>query len=361
MERDEESGLACHGARYYLATAARWLSTDPAGISQTLNVYAYCDNNPVTRVDTDGRQFLDSEKASSRYAGSLLQTPTPQPGPVVDSPAPAAGSGQPVPPPTPYEEGWFEAVLSGRSEPSFGKSLIPIFGSWQNANYNFNQGTWGWGIFYTILAATDVLLVRSLLTAGGKIALAGIRAGVSALTNISLKAAGEGIVSAFKVLVRELHPFRGRGGGLRIQERLTRFFWQTRASYDAHSSVVYRLLRQSVGWFDAQAHHWLVQAKWFDEEAKVINALHGFILKNEWLRLPLQRIGNAGWNLLPSAGLFNNYLGKSMGATFAFGVRVARVAEANIENTLDKLWTLGGLLKDEATTRWADPEPAAAR
>src|SRR5262249_39994818 len=43
-ERDAESGLYYHGARYYAAWLGRWLSCDPV---QSSNRYAYVENNPV--------------------------------------------------------------------------------------------------------------------------------------------------------------------------------------------------------------------------------------------------------------------------------------------------------------------------
>ena len=45
-ERDEESGLAYHGARYYAPGLARWASCDPAGQAPGLNMFAYALNNP---------------------------------------------------------------------------------------------------------------------------------------------------------------------------------------------------------------------------------------------------------------------------------------------------------------------------
>ncbi|QJD82970.1 SpvB/TcaC N-terminal domain-containing protein [Cohnella herbarum] len=56
MERDEESGLAYHGARYYLPWLGRWLNCDPAGMVEGTNLYAYCRNSPVIRHDRNGRQ-----------------------------------------------------------------------------------------------------------------------------------------------------------------------------------------------------------------------------------------------------------------------------------------------------------------
>jgi RHS repeat-associated protein len=57
MERDEESGLQYHNARYYCAWLMRWASADPAGPSGGINVYVYCQGNPVIRVDRNGKLF----------------------------------------------------------------------------------------------------------------------------------------------------------------------------------------------------------------------------------------------------------------------------------------------------------------
>ncbi len=50
-ERDEESGLYYHGARYYAPWLARWTSCDP---KPTDNRYRYVDSNPVVLRDPDG-------------------------------------------------------------------------------------------------------------------------------------------------------------------------------------------------------------------------------------------------------------------------------------------------------------------
>lgn len=54
MERDEESGLGYHGARYYAAWLGRWVGADPAGISDSICIYGYCRNRPTSHVDVDG-------------------------------------------------------------------------------------------------------------------------------------------------------------------------------------------------------------------------------------------------------------------------------------------------------------------
>ncbi|HEY0512627.1 MAG TPA: RHS repeat-associated core domain-containing protein [Thermoanaerobaculia bacterium] len=55
-ERDEESGLYYHGARYYAPWLTRWTSADQAGLIDGTNVYAYVCNNPMRFVDPDGRE-----------------------------------------------------------------------------------------------------------------------------------------------------------------------------------------------------------------------------------------------------------------------------------------------------------------
>jgi RHS repeat-associated protein len=60
-ERDEESGLNYHGARYYASYLARWISTDPVDQPESLNLYLYAMARPLARVDTSGGE---SEAAS---------------------------------------------------------------------------------------------------------------------------------------------------------------------------------------------------------------------------------------------------------------------------------------------------------
>ena len=53
-QTDESTGMQLLGLRYYLPTLGRFLTQDPIGQAGGLNLYAYCDNNPLTRVDPDG-------------------------------------------------------------------------------------------------------------------------------------------------------------------------------------------------------------------------------------------------------------------------------------------------------------------
>lgn len=53
-ERDEESGLYYHGARYYISWLGRWLKVDQVGIEDGINIYSYVSNNPVLYWDITG-------------------------------------------------------------------------------------------------------------------------------------------------------------------------------------------------------------------------------------------------------------------------------------------------------------------
>lgn len=75
-ERDEESGLYYHGARYYIPWLCRWTSPDPInnenyniaqgyGLAKnkgrhflhlTASSYEYCKDNPVKNIDPNGEQ-----------------------------------------------------------------------------------------------------------------------------------------------------------------------------------------------------------------------------------------------------------------------------------------------------------------
>jgi RHS repeat-associated protein len=54
MERDEESGMSYHSARYYLPWLGRWLNSDPIENQIGTNKYEYVLNNPIIFSDNDG-------------------------------------------------------------------------------------------------------------------------------------------------------------------------------------------------------------------------------------------------------------------------------------------------------------------
>lgn len=56
MERDEESGLNYHTARYYAPWLGRWCSADPIGLEGGPNVFSYCNDSPTKFKDLKGLQ-----------------------------------------------------------------------------------------------------------------------------------------------------------------------------------------------------------------------------------------------------------------------------------------------------------------
>ncbi len=66
-ERDEETSLYYHGARYYACWLARWTAVDPAGLNDGLNLYAYVGNTPLTLVDQSGTRGRPTEQEIGNY------------------------------------------------------------------------------------------------------------------------------------------------------------------------------------------------------------------------------------------------------------------------------------------------------
>lgn len=58
-ERDDETGLYYHGARYYVSWLGRWSSCDPAGMVDSTNLYEYVRSNPLRYSDPKGKQSAD--------------------------------------------------------------------------------------------------------------------------------------------------------------------------------------------------------------------------------------------------------------------------------------------------------------
>ena len=65
MERDEETGLNYHGARYYAGWLGRWTSADPIGVGDGVNLFQYALSHPTELIDPNGMNSIspDEEKA----------------------------------------------------------------------------------------------------------------------------------------------------------------------------------------------------------------------------------------------------------------------------------------------------------
>ncbi len=78
-ERDNETGLDYFGARYYSSSQGRFTSIDPENYQamldltdpQSWNAYSYTNNNPLGRVDPDGKGWWDRVKNWFRYGHSV--------------------------------------------------------------------------------------------------------------------------------------------------------------------------------------------------------------------------------------------------------------------------------------------------
>jgi RHS repeat-associated protein len=77
-ERDEETGLSYHGARYCATWIQRWTSCEPSYDGQNATVsnrYQYCENSPLCAVDPDGRDVvvLPTSRVSARQLVKMVK------------------------------------------------------------------------------------------------------------------------------------------------------------------------------------------------------------------------------------------------------------------------------------------------
>ncbi len=73
MERDEETGLSYHTARYYAPWLGRWVSSDPTGVDAGVNLYSFCSATPNNSIDTSGRDAEDFFAVEDRSWNELIR------------------------------------------------------------------------------------------------------------------------------------------------------------------------------------------------------------------------------------------------------------------------------------------------
>ena len=71
--RLDPSGFYCLGARYYDPSAGRFLSPDPLGHEASMDLYSFCNNDPINSFDPDGRLVKSSLMSTfhSYYNGGV--------------------------------------------------------------------------------------------------------------------------------------------------------------------------------------------------------------------------------------------------------------------------------------------------
>jgi RHS repeat-associated protein len=69
---DQESGLVLMGHRYYDPARGRFITRDPIGYAAGMNLYTYCDGDPVNRIDPLGLDWLDTLSNFCAGAGDSL-------------------------------------------------------------------------------------------------------------------------------------------------------------------------------------------------------------------------------------------------------------------------------------------------
>ncbi len=105
------------GHRYYDPGTGRFLTRDPIGYGGGMNLYGFADDNPVNESDPNGTDV---------------------------------------------------------GSPGFFESLIPVWGSGRETVHDYQNGKWGWGIFNTTLAISDVFLVKAAVVDVVKVGFKGL-------------------------------------------------------------------------------------------------------------------------------------------------------------------------------------------
>lgn len=81
-EADDSTGLYYYGARYYISWLGRWASPDPAGPVDSLNLYEFVGNNPLSYEDVGGTckkkkgAVAGSSKPSSKPTKKIAKSST---------------------------------------------------------------------------------------------------------------------------------------------------------------------------------------------------------------------------------------------------------------------------------------------
>ena len=144
-ERDEETGLYYHGARYYAPWLARWTAADPARLAGGMSLFNYARNNPVRLSDPSGAlppsaHEIDEQPETPKITLQHQLTPVSPGDKTTSAAAPKTHSvfgGRNVKPPTPQEVraalDHSEAAPEPEWQPPVPKEVSPEAGDWDVA------------------------------------------------------------------------------------------------------------------------------------------------------------------------------------------------------------------------------------
>jgi RHS repeat-associated protein len=177
-EYDEETGNYYYSARYYDPKLSIFISVDPL-VHSTFDAYGYCYQNPVNYTDptgmspdgvTDFYQNIETKEViyipgySEEIDGWVRSddfTFTPDTDPDVYNDLPFLMiEGNVVSKGVESKE----TASSSVGQPKGLEKVIPIWGSGRAAIDDFQNGRWFSGTFNSLLAISDVFLVKSLVT-----------------------------------------------------------------------------------------------------------------------------------------------------------------------------------------------------
>lgn len=232
-ERDEETGLYYHVARYYAPWLARWISSDPGGMVDGPNLYEYVRSNPIANTDPTGRECnpeiatcadssIDPTIPNDAVSTSSSEDPSTavcyadeptmsdpndpsqydnfedfeanavgpwtqegleaawgerdwDPSDITITPASSTPEPELAPEVTPETGADTDTPVDDGSvgEPGLGESLIPIWGSGRESVNHFQHGNYVRGVFWGAMAVSDIFLVKSLVVGAGKLVFRG--------------------------------------------------------------------------------------------------------------------------------------------------------------------------------------------
>ena len=210
---DSDAGLYYYGYRWYDPQAKRWTQPDPEGLKEGLDLYRFCNNDPINKVDvyggfslhnmlSDVREFRNDMKELLELKtgyGWLDTTVNTVVGTAIDIQTGGLAAnyalnlmdrvdGMNL---CPNVANWQASLQYGEAAlfsffdlwarpiresgspvgaPGFAEGLIPFWGSGRSALNDFQTGHWGWGTVNSAFFVSDIFLIRSAatgLTKGG--------------------------------------------------------------------------------------------------------------------------------------------------------------------------------------------------